>query len=147
LFVSIRFSDFERTGSQHRFQHPQFRNSVINEVMERLYWEAMRGAHKAIRQIGLGFSNLQRLDTQPALWGSTDAERWGAIDDALQLLERRYGKNAIMTGAQFALKNRNDFFKVSSPKCPFGSREANPPDPIKTDPRKAKRYIKNLVCL
>jgi hypothetical protein len=80
------------------------------------------------------------------LWGSTDAERWGAIDDALQLLERRYGKNAIMTGAQFALKNRNDFFKVSPPKCPFGSREANSPGPSKLDPKKAKRYIKNLAC-
>jgi len=145
LFVSIRFSDFERTGSQHRFQHPQFRNSVINEVVEQLYRDAMRGAHKAIRQICLGFSNLQRLDAQPTLWGSTDAERWGAIDHALQLLERRYGKNAIMTGAQFALKNRNDFFKVSPPKCPFGPREVNPPSPIKLDPRKAKRYIKNLV--
>ncbi|MBT3843276.1 MAG: hypothetical protein HOF61_13985, partial [Verrucomicrobia bacterium] len=146
LFVSIRFSDFERAGSQHRFQHPQFRNSAINEVMEQLYWDAMRGAHKAIRRICLGFSNLQRLDTQPTLWGSTDAERWGAIDDALQLLERRYGKNAIMTGAQFALKKRNDFFKVSPPKCPFGPREANSSGPIKLDPKKAKRYIKNLAC-
>ncbi len=147
LFVSIRFSDFDRAESQHRFQHPQFRNSVINEVMEQLYWDAMRGAHKAIRQISLTFSNLHRLDTQPTLWGSTEVERWGAIDDALQLLERRYGKNAIMTGAQFALKNRNDFFKVSSPKCPFGTREGNQPDSIKLDPRTAKRYIKNLVCL
>jgi hypothetical protein len=105
----------------------------------------MRGAHKAIRQICLGFSNLQRLDTQPALWGSTDAERWGAIDHALQVLERRFGENAIMTGAQFALKKQNDFFKASPSKCPFGPREANPADPIKLDPQKAKRYIKNMA--
>lgn len=130
LFVSIRFSDFERTGSQHRFQHPQFRNSVINEVMEQLYSEAMRGAHKPIRQICLGFSNLQKLETQPTLWGRTDAKRWGAIDHALQFVEERFGKSAIMTGAQFALKKQNDFFEIPPAKCPFGPREANPAGPI-----------------
>ncbi len=145
LFVSIRFSDFERTGSQHRFRHSQFRNSVINEIVERLYWDAMRSAHKAIRQICVGFSNLERLDTQPTLWGSTDAERWGAIDDALQLLERRFGQNAIMTGAQFALKKQNDFFNLPPAKCPFGPREAMLKKPLKLNPKVAKRYLKNLA--
>ena len=145
LFVSIRFSDFERTGSRHRFQHPQFRNSVINEVVEQLYWDAMLGAYKAIRQICLGFSNLQRLDTQPTLWGSTDAERWGAIDHALQVLERRFGENAIMTGAQFALKKQNNFFDVPQVKCPFGPREATLTESVKLNPKEAKRYLKTLA--
>ena len=135
LFVSIRFSDFDRTGNQHQFRHPQFRNSVINEVVERLYWDAMRGAHKAIRQICVGFSNLQRFDTQSTLWGRTDAERWEAIDDALQLLERRFGKNAIMTGAQFALKKQNDFFNLPPAKCPFGPREVALKNSLKLNPK------------
>ena len=115
-FVSIRFSDFERTGCQHRFRHPQFRNSVISGVIEQLYWKSMRGAHKPIRQICLGFPSLERLDTQPMLWGSTDAGRWGAIDDALQVIEQRFGENTVMTGAQFALKKQNDFFEVPPAK-------------------------------
>jgi len=145
LFVSIRFSDFERIGSEYRFRHSQFRNSVINEVVERLYWDAMRGAHKAIRQICVGFSNLERLDTQPTLWGSTDAECWGAIDDALQPLERRFGENAIMTGAQFALKKQNDFFNLPPAKCPFGPREATLKKPLKQNPKVAKRCLKSFA--
>ena len=113
--------------------------------MEQLYWDAMRGAHKAIRQLCLGFSDLQRLDTQPTLWGSTDAERWGAIDHALQVLERRFGENAIITGAQFALKKQNDFFEVPPAKCPFGPREATLTEPVKLNPKEAKRYLKTLA--
>ena len=144
-FVSIRFSDFERTCCQHRFRHPQFRNSVISGVIEQLYWESMRGAHKPIRQICLGFSSLERLDTQPMLWGSTDAGRWGAIDDALQVIEQRFGENTVMTGAQFALKKQNDFFEVPPAKCPFGPREASPAGPVRIDPKKARHYLKNMA--
>ena len=143
--MSIRFSDFERTGCQHRFRHPQFRNSVISGVIEQLYWKSMRGAHKPIRQICLGFSRLERLDTQPMLWGSTDAGRWGAIDDALQVIEQRFGENTVMTGAQFALKKQNDFFEVPPAKCPFGPREASPAGPVRIDPKKARHYLKNMV--
>ena len=121
-FVSIRFSDFERTGCQHRFRHPQFRNSVISGVIEQLYWKSMRGAHKPIRQICLGFSSLERLDTQPMLWGSTDAGRWGAIDDALRVIEQRFGENTVMTGAQFALKNRTTFLRYPRPSALWPAR-------------------------
>jgi hypothetical protein len=41
---------------------------------------------KPVRQIRIAFWNLARLDTQPTLWGRTDAERWGALDDAAHAL-------------------------------------------------------------
>jgi hypothetical protein len=144
LFVSVRFNDFQRVGCKHRFQHPQFRNTVINDIMEKLYWKAMLGGKKSIRQICLGFSNLQKLEAQPMLWGSTDAERWNAIDYAFQHLEDRFGKNAIMTGAQFALKVQNGSFGISRAKCPFGLHEANPAGPIRLDSKKANRFLKNM---
>ncbi|GIT06042.1 MAG: hypothetical protein CM1200mP29_14530 [Verrucomicrobiota bacterium] len=96
-------------------------------------------------------SNLPRLLRSAATRhpadsvGQTDAERWGAIDHALQVLERRFGENAIMTGAQFALKKQNDFFDVPPAKCPFGPREATLTEPVKLNPKEAKRYLKTLA--
>ena len=48
----------------------------------------MAGQFKPVRQIRIAFWNLARLDTQPTLWGRTDAERWGALDDARAQIER-----------------------------------------------------------
>ena len=31
--VAVRFTNFTEVGTSHRFKHPQFLNSVINEVM------------------------------------------------------------------------------------------------------------------
>ena len=61
------------------------------------------------------------------------------------MLERRFGENAIMTGAQFALKKQNDFFDVPPAKCPFGPREATLTEPVKLNPKEAKRYLKTLA--
>jgi hypothetical protein len=43
---------------------------------------ALAAIADAVRQIRIGFGNLSRLDTQPTLWRTTNAERWGALDDA-----------------------------------------------------------------
>ncbi|MBK27999.1 MAG: hypothetical protein CMO77_04120 [Verrucomicrobiales bacterium] len=147
LFVSIRFNDFQRVSCKHQFQHPQFRNTVINEIMEKLYWSTVAGAKKSIRQICLGFSNLQKLEVQPMLWSGTDAERWRAIDCALQHLEDRFGKNAIMTGTQFALKMQNGSSRIMRSKCPFGPREASQAGPIRFDSKKVDRFLKNMGYL
>ena len=144
LFVSIRFNDFQRVSSKHRFKHPQFRNTVINDIMEKLYWKAMLGGKKSIRQICLVFSSLQQLEDQPMLWGATDIERWSAIDYAFQHIEDRFGENSIMTGAQFALRVQNGSSEISPAKCPFGLHEANHTGPIRLDSKKAKRFLKNI---
>ena len=147
LFVSIRFNDFQRVSSKHRFKHPQFRNTVINDIMEKLYWKAMLGGKKSIRQICLVFSSLQQLEDQPMLWGATDIERWSAIDYAFQNIEDRFGENSIMTGAQFALRVQNGSSEISPAKCPFGLHEANHTRPIRLDSKKAKRFLKNIDCI
>jgi DNA polymerase-4 len=119
MSLTIRFEDFSETGGSHRFQHPQFQNSIINSALEEIFHGCMSEQIKSVRQIRIAFWNLARLDTQPTLWGRTDAERWGALDDASHKLNSQFGSAAIMTGAQLALREMEDAFKNPKAKCPF----------------------------
>jgi DNA polymerase-4 len=119
LGLTVRFTDFSEVSGGHRFQGPQFQNSVINTVLENVFRELMGEQFKPVRQIRIAFWNLARLDTQPTLWGRTAAERWGALDDAAHALNGRFGPTAIMTGAQLALRELEDAFKNPKAKCPF----------------------------
>jgi len=122
MSLSIRFNDFTETGCSHRFQHPQFRNSVINAHYEQMFRELMSREWKPVRQIRLAMWNLAPLDTQPTLWGTTDAERWGALDAATQKLNEQFGhagKPALMTGAQLALRRTDPAQEQPKAKCPF----------------------------
>jgi DNA polymerase-4 len=119
LSLTIRFEDFSEVGGSHRFQHPQFQNSIINSAIEEIFRGVMGGQFRPVRQIRIAFWNLARLDTQPTLWGRTDAERWGALDDASHKLNSQFGSTAIMTGAQLALREMEDAFKNPKAKCPF----------------------------
>ncbi|HEY4414588.1 MAG TPA: DNA polymerase IV [Verrucomicrobiae bacterium] len=120
--VAIRFEDFSEVGGGHRFREPQFLNSVINTQVEGIFRDLMTGQFRPVRQIRLMFSNLARLDTQPTLWGRTDAERWGALDDVTQKMNEKFSrpeKPALMTGAQLALRQLDDAHKNPKSKCPF----------------------------
>ena len=117
--LTIRFNDFTETGGAHRFTHAQLQNSVINATLEGIFCDIMGGAFKPVRQIRLAFWNLAPLDTQPTLWGTTDAERWGALDDAASKLNSQLGKPALMTGAELALRALDDAHKSPKAKCPF----------------------------
>jgi hypothetical protein len=122
LSLTIRFEDFTEAGGSHRFREPQFLNSVINATLEGIFRDVMNGQSKSVRQIRIAFWNLARLDTQPTLWGMTDAERWGALDDAAHKLNTELGrpeKPALMTGAQLALRQLDDAHKQPKAKCPF----------------------------
>ena len=122
MSLTIRFDDFTETGGSHRFREPQFLNSVINATLEGIFRDVMNGQSKSVRQIRIAFWNLARLDTQPTLWGMTDAERWGALDDAAHKLNTELGrpeKPALMTGAQLALRQLDDAHKNPKAKCPF----------------------------
>lgn len=122
MSLTIRFDDFSEMGGSQRFRHPQFLNSVINAALEEIFRDVMGRAYKPVRQIRIGFWNLARLDTQPTLWGKTDAERWGALDEATQGLNEKFGradKPALMTGAQLALRAIDDAHKNPKSKCPF----------------------------
>jgi DNA polymerase-4 len=123
--VAVRFTDFTEVGTRHRFKHPQFLNSVINEVLEQMFREIMAYQERPVRQIRIAMYNLERLDTHPTLWGRTNEERWGALDDATHELNQKLGKTALMTGAQLALRHAHPAPTASSPvpgaspKCPF----------------------------
>lgn len=119
LSLTIRFNDFTEIGGTHRFRHPQFQNSVINQVIEGLFRDVMSSAFKPVRQIRIAFWNLSRLDTQPTLWGTTDAERWGALDEAAEKLSKHFKKPALMTGAELALRELDTAHKNPKAKCPF----------------------------
>ncbi len=119
LSLTIRFEDFSEVGGSHRFRAPQFLNSIINATLEGIFRDMMNGQFKPVRQIRLAFWNLERLDTQPTLWGRTDAERWGALDSATNKLTKQFGNASLMTGAQLALRQLDDAHKNPKAKCPF----------------------------
>jgi DNA polymerase-4 len=123
--LTIRFNDFTEVGGSHRFQHAQFQNSVINATLEGIFRDAMAGQFRPVRQIRIAMWNLVRLDTQPTLWGRTEAERWGALDvaaqQAHQILKDKFkiDKVPLMTGAQLALQKLDSVHKNPKAKCPF----------------------------
>lgn len=117
--LAVRFNDFTEVGTSHRFKHPQFLNSVINSVLEQMFREIMKESQRPVRQIRIAMFNLERLDTHPTLWGRTNEERWGALDDATHELNQRLGKTALMTGAQLALRHIDASQKQPKAKCPF----------------------------
>ena len=119
LSLTIRFNDFSEVSGSHRFQHAQFQNSIINTMLEGIFRDIMGGQFRPVRQIRVAMWNLARLDTQPTLWGRTDAERWGALDDATHKLKEQLGKIPLMTGAQLALRQIDDSHKNPKAKCPF----------------------------
>jgi DNA polymerase-4 len=119
LSLAIRFEDFSEVSGSHRFRHPQFLNSIINSEIEGIFHGIMAGQTKMVRQIRIAFWNLEKLDTQPTLWGRTDAERWGALDDAAQKLNSQFGNSSLMTGAQLALRQFDAAHKTPKAKCPF----------------------------
>ena len=125
LSLTIRFEDFSEVGGSHRFQHPQFQNSIINSAIEEIFRGIMAGQTKMVRQIRIALWNLEKLDTQPTLWGRTQAERWGALDEAAQTAQKilienfKIDKIPLMTGAQLALRQLDDAHKNPKAKCPF----------------------------
>jgi DNA polymerase-4 len=122
MSLTIRFDDFSEAGGVHRFREPQFLNSVINAKLEEIFRCIMGQQFKPVRQIRIAFWNLERLDTQPTLWGRTPAERWGAVDEAASKLGTQFSrpeKPALMTGAQLALRKLDDAHRNPKAKCPF----------------------------
>jgi len=117
--VAVRFKDFTEVGTSHRFNHPQFLNSVINEALEQMFRAIIADQWLPVRQIRIAMFNLERLDTQPTLWGRTHEERWGAVDDATHKLKEQFGNTALMTGAQLALRHIDESQKQPKAKCPF----------------------------
>ena len=117
--LAVRFNDFTEVETCHRFNHPQFLNSVINSVLEEMFRYIMADQRLPVRQIRIAMFNLEKLDTHPTLWGRTHEERWGAVDDVAHKLNEQLGKTALMTGAQYALMHADESQKQPKAKCPF----------------------------
>jgi len=117
--LTLRFNDFTEVGGSYRFRQPQFRNSIINAVLEQMFRDLITEQFKPVRQIRVGMWNLSRLDTHPTLWGTTEAERLAALDDATFKLNQQFNKPAVITGAQLALRQIGDVHKNPKAKCPF----------------------------
>lgn len=119
LGLTVRFNDFTEVGGGHRFREPQFQNSIINTVLEQIFRGLLGDQAKPVRQIRISFWNLSRLDTHPTLWGSTPAERLAALDAATFKLNEHFQKQAVMTGAQLALRQLDAAHQNPKAKCPF----------------------------
>ena len=65
MSLTIRFTDFIETGARHRFNHPQFRNSTINTVLEGLFDEVMVGYAQPVRTIHSFPRNENQCRKQP----------------------------------------------------------------------------------
>ena len=93
--------------------------------MNKFFAASWRDNKKRFARFASRFWNLEKLDTQPTLWGRTPAERWGALDEAAQtaqkiLIEKfKIDKIPLMTGAQLALRQLDDVHKNPKAKCPF----------------------------
>jgi hypothetical protein len=117
--VAVRFNDFTEVATGHRFKHPQFLNSIINDALTAMFREIMPPMGRPVRQIRIAMYNLEKLDPHPTLWGRTHAERWGALAAATHQLNQKLGKTALMTGAQFALRHIDESQQQPKAKCPF----------------------------
>jgi len=62
---------------------------------------------------------LSKTPASPTLWGSTNEERRGALDDATQELNQILWKIALMTVSQLALQQIDESQKQPKAKCPF----------------------------
>jgi hypothetical protein len=63
----------------------------MNSTLEAMFREIMQNAHRPVRQVRIATFNLERLDTQPTLWGT--------LDEAADKLREQLGKALLITGA------------------------------------------------
>jgi hypothetical protein len=78
------------------------------------------GTYKITAKDSVGYTgSFMTTLTQPTLWGTTVAERWGALDSAAEHLTEQLGKNVLMTGSELALRNRDSAHITPKAKCPF----------------------------
>ncbi len=94
--LKLRWADFTTPTRQVSFQQPIDQDKVIFEAALQLFntlWE--KG--KPVRLIGVGVSGLAPQAVQLSLWDTPD-EKERRLDDALDELRLRYGKNSVKRG-------------------------------------------------
>jgi nucleotidyltransferase/DNA polymerase involved in DNA repair len=103
--VAVRFTNFTEVGTSHRFKHPQFLNSVINEVMEQMFRGIMAGQRLPVRQIRIA-PVIYHDRHQPAM----KLMRWGLIpswakDESVGNAISMRGRKRCPAGMRFARRS------------------------------------------
>jgi DNA polymerase-4 len=94
--LKMRWPDFTTLTRQTTLNDPTDQPQVIfNAALELL--KSVRKPNQAVRLIGVGVSGLGEPVRQLGLW-DTDSEKSRKIQDVLDTLQEKYGKDVIKRG-------------------------------------------------
>jgi len=94
--LKLRWPDFTTLTRQTTLNNPTDQDDVIEQVALELL-KAVRKPFQAVRLIGVGVTGLGQPIRQLGLW-DTDSEKERKIQDVVDELREKYGKNIIQRG-------------------------------------------------
>jgi DNA polymerase IV len=107
--VKLRYADFETVGKQRRLPGPTDAHQEIMPVAEKLVEELLNARRAPVRLLGVRMSNLTSGVLQLSLFDNA-AQRQQQLNQAIDQLTERHGKNLIMPGS---LRTANQIRKQS----------------------------------
>jgi DNA polymerase IV len=96
--VKLRYADFETVGKQRRLPGPTDAHQEIMPVAEKLVEELLNARRAPVRLLGVRMSNLTSGVLQLSLFDNA-AQRQQQLNQAIDQLTERHGKNLIMPGS------------------------------------------------
>jgi DNA polymerase IV len=112
--VKLRYSDFETVGKQRRLPGPTDAHQEIMPVARKLVEELLNTRRAPVRLLGVRMSNLTSGVLQLSLF-DTEAQRRQQLNQALDLLADRHGKNLIVPGSVRALEHQRNAAREDDP--------------------------------
>ena len=94
--LKIRWPDFTTLTRQTTLNHPTDEDDEIEKTALGLL-KSVRKPNQAVRLIGVGVSGLGQPMRQLGLWDQED-EKSRRLQNAMDELQEKYGKNAIKRG-------------------------------------------------
>lgn len=106
--VTIRNTDFVDRSHQRKLDEPTDISSEIYEVAVSLFNE-LWDRHTPLRLINVSLSDISKEDEpyQISLFRNEQKEKARKVDRALDSLQNKFGKGAVMRGSAY-IKNRNE---------------------------------------
>ena len=96
--IKLRYSDFETVGKQRRLTRPTNAHQEMMPVAEKLVEELLDARRAPVRLLGVRMMNLTSGALQLSLFDS-EVERQHKLNQALDHLAERHGKNLIVPGS------------------------------------------------